>query len=304
MTAWKTFAVTVALVGAAGIGSGLAPVALGQPAVWADAEPQMFEIFGGSSRIGVSVKDVEDEEAKRHKLAVTGGALVTEVHDETPAATAGFKSGDVIVEFDGERVRSARQLTRLVQETPSGRAVQAVAVRDGQRLTLTVTPRESSRDRVFERLRDLGEFGRSHQYERPVPPAPPARPAPAPRAPRPPRPPDFDAFAFSRSTGRLGIAVDSLSDQLAEYFGTKEGVLVTTVREGSAAAKAGVKAGDVITALNGSPVDSPADVRRGSQRLEDGGEFTLDLVRDRKPLTVKGKADAAEERRRTYRSIV
>jgi serine protease Do len=235
------------------------------------------------------------------------GALVGEVHDDTPAAAAGLKAGDVIVEFDGERVRSARQLTRLVQETPSGRPVQAVVLRDGQRVTLTVRPRESNRARVLDRLHDLEEFGRSYRYERPIPPAPPARPAPAPRAPRTPRPllpPEFDEFVFGRSNSGLGIVVDDLTEQLAQYFGTKEGVLVTTVRDDSAAAKAGIKAGDVITAFNGSAVDSPAELRRRIQRLEDGADFTVDLVRDRKPLTVKGKVAAGGERRRTYRSIV
>jgi S1-C subfamily serine protease len=117
-------------------------------------------------------------------------------------------------------------------------------------------------------------------------------------------PPEFDEFVFGRSTGRLGITVDDLSDQLAQYFGTKDGVLVTTVRDDSAAAKAGIKAGDVITAFNGSSVVSSSELRRRIQRMDDGGEFTVDLVRDRKTMTVKGKITAGEERRRTYRSIV
>ncbi len=76
-------------------------------------------------------------------------------------------------------------------------------------------------------------------------------------------------------SGQLGISVDELSPQLSEYFGTKEGVLVTTVRDNSNASKAGVKAGDVITSLNGGPVTTAADLRRRAQRLEGGDEFTL-----------------------------
>jgi serine protease Do len=308
MKGWKVFTLAVALAGAGAAGAALAPVAHGQAAIWAGAdEPQIVEIFGGSSRIGVSVRDVDDEEMKRAKLPSLGGAVVGEVQDDTPAATAGFKAGDVIVEFDGERVRSARQLTRLVQETPGGRKVQAVVIRDGQRVTLTVEPRESSRRGAFDRLRDFEDFAREYRYETPTPPTPPARPAPAPRAPRAPRaplPPPLDDFMFGRSNGRLGITVDNLSEQLAQYFGTKDGALVTTVRDDSPAAKAGIKAGDVITAINGTQIDTPADVRRAIQRLDDGAEFTVDLVRDRKPMTVKGKAAPREERRRTYRSIV
>ena len=305
MKVWKRVALGVALAGAAAAGAAVAPVAHGQGTVWAGPDTQVFEMFiGGSTRIGVTIKDVDDEEMKKAKLSSPAGAVVGEVHDDTPAATAGFRAGDVIVEFDGERVRSARQLTRLVQETPSGRKVQTIVLRDGQRVTLTVEPRDSSRRGGFDQLRDFADFAHEYRHDMPTPPSPPGRPAPSPRAPRPPLPPGVDDLVFGRSSGRLGISVDSLSGQLAEYFGTKDGVLVTSVRDDSAAAKAGIKAGDVITSINGSPVDEPSDVRRSVQRLDDGAEFTVELVRDKKPMTVKGKLSPSEERRRTYRSIV
>ena len=63
-----------------------------------------------------------------------------DVGEGTPAADAGFEAGDVVVEFDGERVRSATQLSRLVWETPAGREVSATVMRDGIRRTLPVTP--------------------------------------------------------------------------------------------------------------------------------------------------------------------
>ena len=74
---------------------------------------------------------------------------------------------------------------------------------------------------------------------------------------------------------------------------TKDGVLVTSVADDSAAAKAGIKAGDVITSFNGTDVTTPADLRRRIQRLADGDEFTVGVMRDKKPLTLKGKADEA-----------
>ena len=100
---------------------------------------------------------------------------------------------------------------------------------------------------------------------------------------------DFDG-RLGRSS-RLGISIDSLSPQLAEYFGTKEGVLVSSVTDNSAAAKAGVKAGDVITSFNGSTINDPQDLRRRIQSLNDGDEFTVIVMRDRKPVTLKGKAE-------------
>ena len=65
------------------------------------------------------------------------------------------------MDFDGERVRSARQLTRLVQETPAGRKVPTSVMRGGQKLTLTVEPREGGGFRIFgDGVRSLGNFDR------------------------------------------------------------------------------------------------------------------------------------------------
>jgi serine protease Do len=95
------------------------------------------------------------------------------------------------------------------------------------------------------------------------------------------------------------MTVSDLSTQLAEYFGAKEGVLVTAVTEGSAAAKAGLKAGDVITSFNGGSITNPPDLRRRIQRLEDGDEFTVGIVRDKKPQTLKGKYQSSRTTRTT-----
>ena len=85
--------------------------------------------------------------------------------------------------------------------------------------------------------------------------------------------------------------MSALTTQLAEYFGAKQGVLVTSVEDNSAAHAAGFKAGDVVTALNGADVSDPADLRARIQRLQNGDEFTVDVVRDKKALTLKGKMD-------------
>ncbi|HYT75974.1 MAG TPA: PDZ domain-containing protein, partial [Vicinamibacterales bacterium] len=101
-----------------------------------DALVRAFAVAGRSSQIGVTVRDVEDADVKLAKA----GVLVDEVVPRSPADKAGMKTGDAITEFDGERVRSVRQFTRLVQETPAGRTVSAVLSRGGQRVTVNVTP--------------------------------------------------------------------------------------------------------------------------------------------------------------------
>ena len=80
-------------------------------------------------------------------------------------------------------------------------------------------------------------------------------------------------------------------------------MLVSSVADDSAAAKAGIKAGDVITNFNGSAVGDPQELRRRIQSLNEGDEFTVSVMRDRKPLTLKGKAERTE-RRRTSRTIL
>ncbi len=299
MNAWKTAALAAVVVAAAAIGAAMAPVAHGQRVV----APRAVDVFAGhGSQIGVSIRDLSDDDK-----SAQAGVMVEEVSPDSPAEKGGIKKGDVISEFDGERVRSVRQFTRLVQETPAGRKAQVAVMRAGQRVSVTVEPREGS---AFSFFRDFdgdmfGDLG--HDFAFAVPPAPPARPArpalPSPPAtPAPPSLPDFQSFSW-RSTSGLGIAVSDLSSQLADYFGAKEGVLVTAVTENAAGAKAGLKAGDVITSFNGSSVTNPSELRRGIQRLAEGDEFTIAILRDKKPLTLKGKYESSRPTR-TSRTII
>jgi serine protease Do len=247
---------------------------------WLTDEAQAVRIFAGAgSRIGVSIRDIADEDLKTGK-GPAAGVIVDEVEEDSPAQKAGFKVGDVVVEFDGERVRSTRQFIRLVTETTTVRPVQAVVMRDGQRVTLSVQPRA---DGGFKYFNDVVSIAK-------VPP-----PAKVNR---------LFLDGFLAGYGRLGITIDDLSPQLAEYFGTKEGVLVTSVTDNSLASKAGLRAGDVITSLNGGTVSTTTDLRRRIQRLEGGDEFTIVVVRDKKTLTLKGKIDAPQPKRSTMRTII
>lgn len=301
MHPWKGAALAAAFVAAASAGAALLPPAHAQVA--ATRAPRALEIFGGrGSQIGVTIRDVEQSDATASKLAAPGGVVIEEVSDEGPAAKAGLKPGDIVVEFDGERVRSVRQFTRLVQETPAGRKTQASVMRSGQRINVTIEPRESN-GFVFSdgNLSVLQDLERDFPFDMPRPATPPTPPA-RPKAPAPPAFPDFDTFIW-RSNNGLGITVGDLSHQLAEYFGTKDGVLVTSVTDDSAGSKAGIKAGDVITSFNGGDVTSPSDLRQRIRALQDGDEFTVGVMRDKKPLTLKGKAETTRPRR-TYRSVV
>ena len=88
---------------------------------------------------------------------------------------------------------------------------------------------------------------------------------------------------------RIGVATTQLTKQLADYFGVTDGkgVLVTSVSEGSPAAKAGIKAGDVITVVDGEKIEGSGDLSRAINKQKDG-DLTVTIMRDKSPRTIKG----------------
>jgi serine protease Do len=238
---------------------------------------------GWGSAVGVSARDLEPAEAER--LKVQGGAYVDEVRPDMPAAQAGLQSSDVVVEFDGERVRSARHFSRLVQETPPGRQMRMSVLREGSRRDLTITPAAQSLDRWIDPLsRERLRGAMERVAEIPF---------------------DFDLpqlVVGQRS--RLGATVQNLGAQLATYFGVTEGVLVSSVVADSPAARAGLRAGDVITSVNGRTITSPGDLARELRSQSPGtddAEVKIGIVRDRKASEVS--ATIERPARRPVRSI-
>jgi serine protease Do len=214
---------------------------------------------GRVTMIGVRLADVTAEDAKSLKLEKAEGALVESINPNSPAATAGVREKDVIIVFDGERVRSAGHLTRLVHETPAGRQVQLSVIRDGRRADLRITPDAGSTwfDPRFGDTVDVLVQGVR------------------------------DGVDSSRSRSRLGVNVQNLRDDLPAYFGVKSGVLVTSVRPDTPAAKAGLKTGDVITAVNGKPVTSTRDLISALPDSGSAQEVTLTIVREKKEMTLR-----------------
>ena len=233
-----------------------------------------LHVFGdGGVRIGVSIRDVEPG-------ATVSGAEVEQVQDDSPAAKAGVQKGDVITQFDGERVRSARQLSRIVGETPAGRSVTVRLMRAGREVDLQVTPEAGEQTGPFGRR--MGEMP-GFRFEMPA--GPHGRLIPKEGLP-----------SGMGGRARLGVSIQSMSPQLAEYFGANEGVLVTSVREDSAAEKAGLKAGDVITSVNGKPVASPADLTDAVRESVETAKITY--VRDRKTANLDIVLPSRDEGRR------
>ena len=248
---------------------------------------RMEALLDAGSRIGVTVQDVERATASASGPAE--GAVVSEVRSGSAAADAGFEAGDVIVEFAGERVRGARQFARVVRETPAGRDVAATVVRGAERRELRVTTEpgggrmaflpEAARDGIDRAVDALRRRSGSAAAGRPF----------------------FRTDVFA--PGRLGIRAQAIEGQMADYFGIEggSGVLITSVEDGSVAARAGLRAGDVITAVREHPV---AGVRALRRRLAAGavaGEVVITVVRDGMETQVTADFDAPEKERRRAR---
>jgi len=240
--------------------------------------------LAGGSRIGLSIDDVADNDAADE------GAVVRDVRPDSPAASAGFADGDVIVEFDGERVRSARQLTRLVQDTPAGRTVGAAVLRDGRRVELEVTPESSGAFGAVLATPPLrGNVGIVSNYARALSDYAGALQTPG-------------IYGFGTNWGppRLGVSVQELSAQLADYFGVDDGVLISSVDEQSVAADAGLQAGDVITSVDGRAVADSATLRRRLSAIGPGEDVSIGVTRAGRELELTATIREEGQRRRSY----
>jgi serine protease Do len=189
--------------------------------------------------LGVAIQPLTAELAKSFGISGTQGALIASVTDDSPAAKAGLRPGDVIVGFDGKPVDGPRMLPVLVANTPVGRAVPLVIVRDGTRRTVTVT---------VGNLADSRE-GRVASLERPE----------------------------SRTSERLGLALTEVTPEVAQRFGLQidKGVIVTGVKPDSPAAQAGLAPGDIIREVNRVPVQRLEDVERGIASGPSGADQVL-----------------------------
>ena len=240
---------------------------------------------GRGVELGISIRDLDEQQLKTEN-----GVVVEDVREGSAAGKAGIRKGDVIAEFDGERVRSARQLTRLVGETPEGRTVRTSILRDGKRVDLQVTPETALlADRVPDR-----EFQFAFPPERfEHPPGADAEGNQFFFDTMPP--PSANGFAWMPRHGRLGVGIQDLTPQLADYFGASTGVLVNSVTPDSPAARAGLKAGDVITAINETPVNDSEALVKAVGSAGEKAELSVGYLRDKKAATAKATLEPREQ---------
>jgi serine protease Do len=230
-------------------------------------------VHSGSSYLGVGVVEMTPERAKEIHLKEERGVEVRCVDADSPAAKAGLKESDVVLEYNGQRVEGGEQFMRLVRETPPGRPVSLLVFRGGANQTLAATIGQ----------RQAGILALDMEGDGPLmamPSMPDMPSMPAIRIPDMPH-----AFTTWRSP-TLGIETESLNPQLAEYFGVREGVLVRLVTHDSAAEKAGFKAGDVIVKVEGQKVTTPKEISGILQSSRSKKTVLITVLRHQKEVVL------------------
>lgn len=199
------------------------------------------------------------------------GIEVKKVDENSPAAKAGVKEGDVIVELNGKKIEDVEEFIRNIGDAEAGAKATLTVQRGGAKQTLTATLQNRPLQQMV--FRDLPELAV-------MPPMPPM-PVLAGGVPQ----------LFTGQTPRVGFEGETLSPQLAEFFGVKEGVLVRTVNAKTPAEKAGLKAGDVITKVSGTPVTTPREI--SALVLASHKNFTFTVVRNHREITLNVEVAAA-----------
>jgi serine protease Do len=230
------------------------------------AEPQVRDfnvMFGeeGGSWLGVETREVTSDNAKELKLPGERGVVLGRIAPDSPASKSGLRENDVVTEINGQQVEGAMQFRRMIREIPAGRNVQLTVWRDGrtQRINVTLGKAEELRRNMTRVTPGMpGTFA----FRMPELPEMPDLPEVAEIPGMPSM--EFDGAMLYAGHPRLGIDAEDLAGQLGSFFGAPdgEGILVRSVNSGSPAEKAGVKAGDVITSLNGERIRSVGDLRQ------------------------------------------
>jgi C-terminal processing protease CtpA/Prc len=288
--------------------------------------PMNWYAAGKGSFLGVGVEEIDPDHARKLKIPEPYGVEVTSVTGDGPAAKAGLKQGDVVLEFNGQRVEGVEQFVRLVRETPPGRTVKLLINRDGNTQTVAATvgdrkafpshmdpkfaedmakmgeelkrqfgdgskfqqdlQKEFGPDSKFRQEME-GQFGPDSQFQRDMQ-----------KLKEDMKNMHWDMHGPDMAEGpggrspRLGIETEPMGSQLAEYFGVKQGVLVRSVAEGSGAAKAGIKAGDVIVRIGNGEVGNPGQISKLLREADVGKPVPVTVVRNKREMTLNATLGA------------
>ena len=233
--------------------------------------------IAGSGYLGVGVEELKDDRVKALKLKDNQGLEVKRIDPNSPAAKAGLKENDVILEVNGKGVEGNTQFRNLIGETPPGTKIGLTIWRNGAKQTVSAT--------LDSRPVNLFIFGGPDFPDGVLPPMPPMPAVP------------FNGGnpfpAIPADSPIVGFEGEALNPQLAEFFGVKEGVLVRSVYPKTPAERAGLKAGDVVVKVNGTPVTTTREIT-GLVRLNRRKAMSFTVVRNKKEMSLN--VEIAEDR--------
>ena len=206
--------------------------------------PQLRE-KGKVSRgyIGVNISNIDYDRAQAFGLSEAGGALVTQVVEDSPASKAGVEHGDVVLSVDGRKVKETRDLIEYVSAQGPGKKVDLEILRDGKKMTKRVE--------LSERQGDSTEEAKEEK-------------------------------SGSNGIDWLGLDYQDLTPGLKQSLGlpsTLEGVLVREVNASSPLYDEGIAEGDIIVEVNGEPVGSSREFESAIEALRPGAFARLYLKR-------------------------
>ena len=184
--------------------------------------------------LGVQIQEIDDDIAAGLGLESAKGALVAEVVEGSPADQGGLEAGDVILGFEDEKVEEIRDLTRLVASVRPDREVELDVWRNGKTVKLQVDLGENPEDVAEKKSVAMG--------------------------------------GAEKSAANLGLFLLPLTPENRQRFGIDrqvEGALVAGVAPGSAAARKGLRPGDVILRVGQKAVSSPSNVNEEVDRLRE-----------------------------------
>ncbi len=226
--------------------------------------------------LGVYTQSVDRDISDAFELEIDYGAIVNEVLGDSPADEAGIKDGDVIISFDGRKVWDQDDLLDFIEDKNAGESVALELFRDGKSVTVNVE--------LGKRPRSKGLFSRAPRaHSRNLVFSDPGHGK-------------YRHFSSNRG-GYIGVSLTSLSEQLADYFGVKNnnGVLITEVAEDSPAQKAGLKAGDVIVAIEDEEISNYADVKEIVGESDQGDKLTFTILRNKRKKKIEVEVGESED---------
>ena len=228
--------------------------------------------------LGVEAQDVNKKLKEKKNLSVDYGAYVNKVVEDSPAEKAGIQKGDVIIKVGEEEIEDTEDLIDAVQSLKPKSEVKIEIYRKTDKKTVTAK---------IGKLKLQGAY--SFQFDddgfRSMPPIP--------KVPKITKKLKIQMFSESEMQG---LQIQSLSKQLGEYFAAPngKGILVSEVEEGSNAAKAGFKAGDVITKVDNRSVDDVDELHEEFSDLE-GKEASIEVIRNGKSMKLNLKIEEVED---------